>query len=180
MTSTNCRPHAVARLRVVILACIAVLVACNAKQPPAANARAELRAGMPLDLRVRIVTANGEPARNMSARVFHTDAEGYYFKNPDGSEAGGDRARFSVVMRTDADGRFALRTILPARYPTGGPPAHVHLNIPPDNRDSDYTIMLDHDPTLDRERIAKLSRTWVGNVRIEHDIAICDAEITAP
>jgi protocatechuate 3,4-dioxygenase beta subunit len=132
---------------------------------------------MPLDLRVRIVTANGEPLRNAEARVYQTDAEGYYFKNADGSEAGGDQARLSYRVRTDGDGRFTLRTIVPAPYPSGGPPAHIHLNVPPENRTSDLTIMLDSDPNLDRARIAKMARTWIGRVRVEGEIAILDADV---
>jgi protocatechuate 3,4-dioxygenase beta subunit len=153
--------------------------AASASAAGSATATA-LRAGMPLDLRVRLVRANGEPARNIAARVFHTDAEGYYLKNPDGSEAGGEHARLSFVVRTDADGRFTLRTILPAPYPSGGPPAHVHLNVPPEHRDSDLTIMLDSDPKLDRERIARMARTSIGRVRLEGDVAICEATLTAP
>ncbi|HEY5923679.1 MAG TPA: hypothetical protein VIV11_18485 [Kofleriaceae bacterium] len=173
-------------LRIV---CVLVAVACNGKprreQPVAtpppiiAPATATVRAGIPMDLRVRVVTKTGEPARNVAARVYHTDAEGYYKKNPDGSEAGGEHARLSVIMRTDGDGRFTLRTIVPAPYPTGGPPAHVHLHVPPDSPD-DLTIMLDSDPKLDRERIAKMARTWIGRVRVEAGVAICEAEITAP
>jgi protocatechuate 3,4-dioxygenase beta subunit len=161
---------------VIKLVLVLALFACNS-QPRAAST--EFRAGMPLDLRVRITTASGEPARNIEARVFHTDADGYYLRNADGSEAGGDHARLSYRVRTDADGRFTLRTILPAPYPTGGPPAHIHLNVPPDDRTSDLTIMLDSDPNLDRARIAKMARTWIGHVRIEREVAIVDAEITA-
>lgn len=150
----------------------------TAPTPPSAG-QSLPRAGMPLDLRVRIVTANGEPARNIEARVFHTDAEGYYFKNADGSDAGGDKARLAYRVRTDGDGRFTLLTIVPAPYPSGGPPAHIHLNVPPDNRTSDLTIMLDSDPNLDRARIAKMARTWIGRVRVEGDVAICEVEVTA-
>lgn len=193
-----CHPGGGARVVMRVLL-IVVLVACSSKprseqaSPVAGNpltpgsaatpgsataTAAQPRAGMPLELRVRMVTANGEPARNIEARVFHTDARGYYLENPDGSEAGGDHARLSFQVRTDADGRFTLRTIMPARYPTGGPPAHVHLNVPPTNRDSDLTIMLDSDPNLDRGRIARMARTWIGRVRVEGELAICEAELT--
>jgi protocatechuate 3,4-dioxygenase beta subunit len=166
--------------------CILLFVACNGKQPPPATqpplapqppAAAQPRAGMPLELRVRLVNAAGEPARNLDARVYHTDAEGYYLKTAAGTEAGGEHARHTFTVRTDDTGRFVLRTILPAPYPTGGPPAHIHLHAPPDSPD-DLTIMLDHDPKLDRGHVAKMARTWIGRVRVEGDLAICDAEIT--
>jgi len=81
-------------------------------------------------------------------------------------------------VRTDSEGRFALRTILPAPYPQGGPPPHVHMHVPPDSP-NDLTIMLDVGQPIDRGHIAKMARTWVCRVRVEDELAICDTEITA-
>jgi hypothetical protein len=39
--------------------------------------------------------------------------------------------------------------------------------------------MLDADPNLDRCRVQRMARTWIGRVRIEGELAICEAEITA-
>jgi hypothetical protein len=104
---------------------------------------------------------------------------GYYLKNPDGTEAGGERARLAFATKTDGDGRFVVSTIVPARYPQGGPPAHVHLHIPPEHPD-DLTIMLDSDPSLDRERVKRMLRTWIGRVRVDGARVILEADIVAP
>lgn len=175
------------------IAVFVLLASCGAEsapttkqsaQPPSspvatAPTQVAIAPGAPLALRVRVTRPDGSPARNAGVRVYHTDADGYYLKAADGSEAGGEHARLAFTVMTDADGRFTLSTIVPARYPQGGPPPHVHLHIPPDHPE-DLTIMFDHDPSLDRARIAKMARTWIGRVRVEGSRVICEADIVAP
>jgi protocatechuate 3,4-dioxygenase, beta subunit len=56
--------------------------------------------------------------------AYNTDAEGYYsttktFYPP----------RITGYVKTDKDGRFQIRTIMPGRYPEMHVPAHIHFNI---------------------------------------------------
>ena len=129
---------------------------------------------------MRVRRPDGAPAKQIDVRVYQTDAEGYYRKGADGRELGGDQARIVYVVKTDDAGRLVVRTILPGRYPTGGPPPHVHFNIPPDDRANDLTVMLDTDGSVDRDRIARMARTWLCRVTVEAGRAVCEVEITAP
>jgi protocatechuate 3,4-dioxygenase beta subunit len=57
--------------------------------------------------------------------IWHTDSRGNY--RPPGTEA---CCYYQGTVRTDANGRFRLASIRPARYPQpGAPPAHIHLEI---------------------------------------------------
>ena len=84
----------------------------------------------------------GHPIAGAVVDSWHTDGDGFYdVQGPRGVEGLAGRARF----RTDADGRFWFRSIIPASYPIpdDGPvgdmlkaqgrhpfrPAHVHFMI---------------------------------------------------
>ena len=56
--------------------------------------------------------------------AYNTDKDGYY--SPDGKVG---HPRLKGYMKTDAEGRFELRTIRPGRYPDMHIPAHVHFNL---------------------------------------------------
>ena len=64
------------------------------------------------------------PAAGVTVYAYNTDAQGYYGEN---------RAEYPPRlygwMRTDADGRFELRTILPGSYPGMRVPAHIHFSF---------------------------------------------------
>jgi len=64
------------------------------------------------------------PAAGVTVYADDTDAEGYYGEN---------RAEYPPRlygwMKTDADGRFELRTILPGSYPGVRVPAHIHFSL---------------------------------------------------
>jgi protocatechuate 3,4-dioxygenase beta subunit len=56
--------------------------------------------------------------------AYNTDKDGYY--SPDGKVG---HPRLKGYMKTDAEGRFELHTIVPGRYPGMRIPAHVHFNL---------------------------------------------------
>jgi protocatechuate 3,4-dioxygenase beta subunit len=90
--------------------------------------------------------------------VFQTDAEGYY------SDGGMDEtnARLCGLMVSDAEGRYRFKTIRPAHYATGGPPAHIHYRVwgPEINRQS-ATLNFEGDPLLgERGRDASNRPSW--------------------
>src|SRR5271156_3363370 len=100
-------------------------------------------AGEPMFVRSRVTDLSGRPLADAEIDVWHADDDGFYDSQKQSYETQGPslRARF----KTDADGRFSFRTILPCSYPipTDGPvgeliaaakrhpmrPAHVHFLV---------------------------------------------------
>jgi protocatechuate 3,4-dioxygenase beta subunit len=100
-------------------------------------------AGEPMFVRSRVTDLSGQPLAGAEIDVWHADDDGFYDSQKPSYEVQGPslRARF----KTDADGRFSFRTILPCSYPipTDGPvgeliaatkrhpmrPAHVHFLV---------------------------------------------------
>lgn len=63
------------------------------------------------------------PAAGVTVYAYNTDAEGYY-----GSNHAEYPPRIFGWMKTDALGRFELRTIHPGSYPSMRVPAHIHFS----------------------------------------------------
>jgi protocatechuate 3,4-dioxygenase beta subunit len=63
------------------------------------------------------------PASNVTVYAYNTDMEGYY-----GTGHAEYPPRLYGWMRTDAAGRFELRTIRPGSYPAMRVPAHIHFS----------------------------------------------------
>jgi hydroxyquinol 1,2-dioxygenase len=100
-------------------------------------------AGEPMFVRSRVTDLSGQPLAGAEIDVWHADDDGFYDSQKQSYETQEPslRARF----KTDADGRFSFRTILPCSYPipTDGPvgeliaaakrhpmrPAHVHFLV---------------------------------------------------
>jgi protocatechuate 3,4-dioxygenase beta subunit len=83
--------------------------------------------GQPLIVTGTVYQSDGRtPAAGVELLVYQTDATGVYGNGPGSNEA---NARLRCRLKTDASGRYEVRTIRPGRYPTGGPPAHVHIKV---------------------------------------------------
>ena len=81
--------------------------------------------GDPLVVSGRVYAPDGEhTVANVIVYAYNTDKGGYY--SPDGKVG---HPRLKGYMKTDAEGRFELRTIVPGRYPNMHIPAHVHFNL---------------------------------------------------
>jgi len=81
-------------------------------------------AGDPLIVSGRVFAPDGEhTVAGVVVYAYNTDKNGYY--SPDGKVG---HPRLKGYMKTDAEGRFELHTILPGRYPGMHIPAHVHFN----------------------------------------------------
>jgi len=81
--------------------------------------------GRPLIVSGRVLAPDGNtPAVSVTVYAYNTDAAGYYGEN---------RAEYPPRlygwMKTGADGRFELRTILPGSYPGMRVPAHIHFSL---------------------------------------------------
>jgi protocatechuate 3,4-dioxygenase beta subunit len=79
--------------------------------------------GEPLIVAGKVFAPDGRtPAAGVTVYAYNTDAEGYYGEN---------RAEYPPRiygwMKTDAAGRFELRTIYPGCYPKMQVPAHIHF-----------------------------------------------------
>jgi hydroxyquinol 1,2-dioxygenase len=121
------------------------------------------RAGRPLFVEGTVRGPDGKPIAGATVDTWHSDEDGYY----DVQGETGDltmRAR----LRTDGEGRFWFRTIVPSFYPipADGPvgdmlalqgrhpyrPAHVHFMIAAPGCDTLVThVFLDGDPYLDSD-----------------------------
>ncbi len=79
-------------------------------------------AGTILQLSGFVVDTDCTPLANATVDVWQADATGEY------DNSGGYRLRGYV--RTDANGRWSIRTVVPGEYP--GRTEHIHVKITPD------------------------------------------------
>ena len=97
--------------------------------PPANPSRstqiaADAEPGVRLIVAGQVFTPDGStPAAGVTVYAYNTDAEGYY-----GVARAEYPPRLYGWMRTDAAGRFELRTIRPGSYPGMRVPAHIHFS----------------------------------------------------
>lgn len=124
----------------------------------------------------RVLAENGTPIPGVRVRVFHTDDAGYY------SAGGMDEAnaRLCGVLESAEDGSYRIRTILPARYATGGPRPHIHFAATlPDGGRRTFTLQWTEeragaDPG-DGERsdsVRPLVRDADGTLRLVYDLVL--------
>jgi protocatechuate 3,4-dioxygenase beta subunit len=74
--------------------------------------------GTPFELTGRVLTTDGTPVPGAIVDFWHTDNGGSY---------DGEGFRFRGHQKTDADGRYVLRTIVPGAY--GGMAKHYHVKV---------------------------------------------------
>lgn len=132
--------------------------------------------GEPLHMHIRVQDLDGRPVEGAVVDVWQADDEGFY----DVQRPGLDRMQARAVFRTDADGRFHARSVLPVAYPvpTDGPvgqmlvasgrhpwrPAHVHFMI----RAEGYETLITHvfrrgDPYLDSDVVFGVRASLVAD-----------------
>ena len=81
--------------------------------------------GERLHISGRVRDREGQARAGVEVRVYHTDDAGYYSRG--GMEE--SQARLCGVFGSDADGSYAVDTIVPGPYATGGPAPHVHFDV---------------------------------------------------
>lgn len=132
--------------------------------------------GEPLFADCRIRGTEGEPVAGATIDVWQSDQDGYY----DVQYKDSDEFRARGVLRSDAEGRFRFRSVLPVAYPipTDGPvgqmlaasgrhpwrPAHVHFMI----QAPGYQTLITHvfragDPYLDSDVVFGVRASLVGD-----------------
>ncbi|MBX3188184.1 MAG: hypothetical protein KF819_14275 [Labilithrix sp.] len=105
----------------------------RANAPERANLLEPGMLGTPIEIRGRVTgldcAARAPGLANVELDVWHATHDGHY--DNDGTMRLGDRFLLRGRVRTDAEGRYAIRTIMPGRYLNGRQyrPAHVHVKL---------------------------------------------------
>jgi protocatechuate 3,4-dioxygenase beta subunit len=71
-----------------------------------------------------VTDANGKPVAGAIVYAYQTDADGYYIREKNSNDA-----RLCGYMKTDADGRYRIHSILPGSYPGSTIAAHIHYVV---------------------------------------------------
>ena len=81
--------------------------------------------GEPLLIEGQVFASDGiTPIPGIDVHAYNTDAQGHYAANGNSYPP-----RLQGWVKTDAQGHFQIRTILPGHYPGMHIPAHVHLGL---------------------------------------------------
>ena len=89
--------------------------------------RAGVAQGKVLDVSGRVVDRSGKPRAGARVEIWQCDAQGQYHHVGEPEGSGDPNFQGFGAVTTDADGRYAFRTIRPAPYPGRTP--HIHFNV---------------------------------------------------
>jgi len=128
------------------------------------------------------------PASNVIIYYHHTDNDGYYSIRNDKPENQTRHGHIRGWVKTDANGKYTIKTNRPAPYPDGSEPAHIHWLIKePDVKNEYWTddLYFDDDklllPHIKKKKKPFENRGGSGIVRIllkdslqivEHDFVL--------
>lgn len=99
------------------------------------------------------------PASNVILYYYHTDLNGYYTYKPGMDERARKHGYIRGWVKTGADGKYFIYTIIPAPYPNDDLPIHIHPAIKEPRNISEYYIddwVFDDDPLLTTAKRAVL------------------------
>jgi len=136
--------------------------------------------GDPLIVAGQVFAPDGlVPAPGVTVYAYNTDAQGYYGENQKEYPP-----RIYGWMKTDAEGRFELRTIRPGCYPGMQVPAHIHFVLWEGGYPLQWTEQLEFegDRYITRDALAKDALRGDFNTiqrlnRAEHDVLHCSIKI---
>jgi catechol 1,2-dioxygenase len=134
--------------------------------PPGGNIAPRDTTGTPAIIRGRVIDRDGRPIGGALLDVWQADSSGRY----DSQYADASELHMRGRFRTDAEGRYLVRTVRPVYYaiPTDGPvgrmlratdrhpwrPAHVHFVVSADGFEPVTTHLFDDvDPYLDSDTV---------------------------
>ncbi|TMR25107.1 dioxygenase [Actinomadura geliboluensis] len=143
----------------------------------------------------RVLNADGAPLPHAQVDVWQCDEKGFYDVQQPGSQPPGNGRG---LFRTDAEGRFRFRTVLPSHYPipTDGPvgrllnatrrhpyrPAHIHFIVQADG----YVPLTTHifvagSPYLDSDAVFAVKQSLIVDfARSDDEEAAERAGVRAP
>ena len=123
-------------------------------------------------LRGRVFMPDGEtPAPDVLVYAYQTDATGVYPMR--GGETGNARRHGALRawLRTDSEGRYEIRTIKPAPYPSRTEPAHIHVTLTARGGDEHWIddFWFEGDPLITDRMRARTQDTgrFSGIIRLE-------------
>ena len=152
--------------------------------------------GEPLTLSGRVTDADGTPLAGAELDVWHADAEGFY----SGFHPDLPPGIFRGKVIADAEGRYEVRTILPAPYtiPHDGPtgamvaacdwhpwrPAHIHLIVGAEAHEPLITqLFFQGSEYLDGDVAGAVKEDLVVapvDGRVEYDFALAPSRVAQP
>jgi protocatechuate 3,4-dioxygenase beta subunit len=77
-------------------------------------------------------------AKEVIIYYWQTDNDGYYSPRPNMEGAAMRHGHIRGWVKTNADGRYTIKTVRPAPYPNDNLPAHIHLSIKESDIDNEY------------------------------------------
>jgi hydroxyquinol 1,2-dioxygenase len=146
-------------------------------RPPHGSDIAKGLPGDPLFVSAQVCSA-GQPLADAVVDVWQADSEGFYdVQDPNWTV---EEAELRAVFRTDKQGRFSFRSILPKSYPipTDGTvgdmlraterspmrPAHLHFRVAKPGYDTLIThVFVDGDEYLDSDAVFGVRASCIGN-----------------
>jgi hydroxyquinol 1,2-dioxygenase len=160
--------------------------------PPELPLGADISGGLegePLYVEGSVSSAGGGPVAGAVVDVWHSDKDGFYDVQRPELEEPTLRARF----RTDAQGRFRFRSIMPEHYPIpyDGPvgemlkatarhpyrPAHVHFMISAPGYETLVThIFAEGDPYLDSDAVFAVKSSLIRDFTHEPSGTVSDGQ----
>jgi hypothetical protein len=159
------------------------LLAANCRESKVAMV-AQDEAGKRLQLQIEVVDReSGKPLAGTRMFLYHTDDQGDYA--PEATEAGGgsDNPRLFAYVRTDAQGRAEVQSIMPGSYRGTRIVRHIHLVIDRDATAAFGTgIYFDTDPAPDEEirTEAAQGRVCIAELEKVGDVHKANAQIRVP
>lgn len=125
------------------------------------------------------------PVPGVLLYAYHTNANGIYPRR--GNETGNGRRHGHLRgwVVSDADGRYRIRTVRPAAYPSRSEPAHIHMTVTEPGR-AEYwldDVLFEGDPLITPDvlsrrngrggpAIVKPERTGDGTLVVRRDVIL--------
>lgn len=142
--------------------------------------------GVPLIVTGQVLQADAvTPAPGVVLYVYQTNAAGLYANGSPETEWSRRHGRIRGWLKTDAKGRYTIRTIKPAPYPNERFPAHIHFTVLETGRppyyiddvvfDGEFGVTADYRARQELRGgsgIARLKRTADGALLAGRDIIL--------
>lgn len=149
--------------------------------------------GLPIFVKAWVHDLDGQPVEGADVEVWHCSGEGFY----ENQDPGQPDMNLRGVLRTDAQGRIAFRSVKPVGYPipVGGPvgellrkqgrhnlrPAHIHFMIVKPGFKTQFSQVYDGaDPHLQTDVQFAVTRPLVGDYVLHTDEPAPAADVKGP